>query len=525
MYHHILKVAVFSASPVLVNEIRELEPFEHFSHDIRIMDEFDAETIAWSEVAIIDVPLPVTFSEARKIAGSGPKIIACMTPEEEDRLPRQEADSVDDVWLLPLRVPRIRLRMRNILAEIRRGADARKHAIWLDTLIDSMPDLVWFKDMDGIHHKVNARFCEFVGKDRSQVVGATHASIWNAQADDDSCKASELAAIESGTTVQADEIVRIGSDKHLFKTYKTPLKGPHGEILGTVGFGHDLTNLLNLDMELNFFIESMPFPLAICQEDGKIRKVNSVFLNFFRITQEKIIGTPFEAWMGNAFQAETSPVHGSKYYRFEKKGDMCFVDVVHKKLKDIFGREVGTIHIFRDITAEKKLEIRIWRDANTDSLTGLANRHALESFVKKLPPGSVIHLFYIDLDEFKSVNDTWGHKAGDDALKIVAKSIRNIFAQDFPTRLGGDEFLVCVQRDVPLAELERLGSSLLRRLQEKFSGSRHLSRMSASIGIRGYGMLGTSLDPLIRQADIAMYAAKSLGKGRYCIWNESMEDA
>ena len=198
------------------------------------------------------------------------------------------------------------------------------------------------------------------------------------------------------------------------------------------------------------------------------------------------------------------------------------MDLVRKRIRDIFGKCVGEVNIFRDITAEKDLEIRIWRDANTDSLTGLANRHAFDSFVKKLPVSSIIHLFYIDLDEFKAVNDLWGHKAGDEALKIVAKSIRNVFAQDFPARLGGDEFLVCVQREVPFAELERLGSSLLRRINQKFSGSNHLSRMSASIGIRGYGTLGTSIDPLIRQADIAMYAAKSMGKGRYCIWNEAM---
>lgn len=525
MYHHELNMAVFSKNPVLTEEIRQMKPFEHFSHNIRVREEFDAETLAWAEVAILDVPLPVTLREARQIAGEDTKIIVCMTPEDEDRLEREEAASANDVWLLPLRPPRIRLRMRNILAEIRRYADAKKHAIWLDTLIDSMPDLVWFKDMDGIHHKVNARFCEFVGKDRGEVVGATHAAIWNAPEDDDSCKASEQAAIEAGKTVLADEIVKTADAKHLFKTYKTPLKGPHGEILGTVGFGHDLTNLLNLDMELNFFIESMPFPLAICREDGKIRQVNSGFLEFFGTTREKITGVPFLEWMREVFQAETSPVNGVEYYRFEKDDKMRFVDLVHKEILDIFGKQVGTVNIFRDITAEKDLEIRIWRDANTDSLTGLANRHALESFVRKLPPESVIHLFYIDLDEFKAVNDMWGHKAGDEALKIVAKSIRNVFAQDFPARLGGDEFLVCVQRDVPFAELERLGTSLLRRINEKFGGSQHLSRMSASIGIRGYGTLGASIDPLIRQADIAMYAAKALGKGRYCIWNENMGEA
>lgn len=522
MYSHTLRIAVFSSNPVLAEEIRAFVPQECFTHDILVLDKFDAETLGWAEVAILDVPLPGSLPEIRAQARSGARLIACMEPEAEENLTDMDLASVDDVWLKPVLVPRIRLRMRNLLSEIKRDADATQHMLWLDTLIDSMPDLVWFKDLAGIHHKVNSRFCEFVGKERDEVIGATHSRIWNTPDDDDSCKASEQAAIEAGGTVLADEIVKSGIEKHLFKTYKTPLKGPHGEILGTVGFGHDLTNLLNLDMELNFFVDSMPFPLAICREDGAIRKVNNVFLEFFGEKRDRIVGQSFADWCDNTFQGEISPVNGCEYLRFEKNDKMHFVDLVRKRIRDIFGKSVGEVNIFRDITAEKDLEIRIWRDANTDSLTGLANRSALDSFVKKLPASAVIHLFYIDLDEFKAVNDLWGHKAGDEALKIVAKSIRNVFAQDFPARLGGDEFLVCVQREVPFAELERLGSTLLRRINQKFSGSNQLSRMSASIGIRGYGTLGTSIDPLIRQADIAMYAAKSMGKGRYCIWNEAM---
>lgn len=525
MYHHDLRIVIFSCNQLLENEVRAISPQECISHDIRVLDKFSTKALSEAEIVILDVPTPMSFREIRAHTRPETKIIACMFPEDEEKLTEDDFIFLDDLWLQPLRIPRIRLRMRTILHEIKRNDDAKQHLLWLDTLIDSMPDLVWFKDLSGVHHKVNAKFCEFVNKTRDKIIGSTHSRIWDApEGDEYSCQESEKAAIEADGTVLTDEIVKNGEEKHLFKTYKTPIKGLNGEILGTVGFGHDLTNLLNLDMELNLFIESMPFPLAICREDDQIRQVNRRFLEFFKVEREKITGTPFSKWQEKTFQIETSPVNGEHYLRFvQDDGRMHYVSMTTKSILNIFDKKVGAINIFRDITAEKELEIRIWRDANTDSLTGLANRHAFDSFVKKLPKDAVIHLFYIDLDEFKAVNDHWGHKAGDEALKIVAKAIRNVFAQDFPARLGGDEFLVCIQRDVPLSELERLAGNLLRRIHQKFGDSEHLARMSASIGIRGYGRLSDSIALLIRQADIAMYSAKALGKGRYCLWDESME--
>lgn len=531
MYHHSLRITLFSRDPLLEEEVRKLEPLERFTHEVRVLKDFLPSAAASSDICILDVPASMSYKEMRSRAKPNARLISCMSPDEEEQLEEEDIRSLDDVWLTPLRAPRIRLRMQHILYEIKRDDDANQHMIWLDTLIDSMPDLVWFKDLDGIHHKVNAKFCEFVKKSREMIEGETHSIIWDipeeeSDAGEYACKESENAAIESGATYLTDEIVKSGGQKHLFKTYKTPLRGLNGEILGTVGFAHDLTNLLNLDMELNFFIESMPFPLILCHKDDTIGQVNSRFLEFFKEEKEKMLGLSFPEWEQNTFHIEISPVNGEHYLRFSQgKSRMRYVHMTKKNILDIFGKKVGCFKIFRDITAEKELEIRIWNDANTDALTGLANRHAFGVFVKKLRKDAQIHLVYIDLDEFKAVNDRWGHKAGDEALKIVAKAIRNVFVQDFPVRLGGDEFLICVQRDVPMSELENLAGRLLRGIQRKFSSTNHLSRMSASIGIRGSGNLTDSIDNLIRQADRAMYAAKSLGKGQYCIWNEQMEES
>ncbi len=529
MYHTTLKIAIFSENPLLEEEIRAIKPLARFTHEISAMDKFVPSSMAKADISIIDVPTGLSMSDVRARARANAILVCCMTEAEEEQLGEDEIACLDDVWLSPLRVPRIRLRMRHLLQEIKREVDARHHMIWLDTLIDSMPDLVWFKDLDGIHHKVNSKFCDFVKKSRDNVVGEMHAHIWDippaeAEKGEFNCRKSENEAIATGHTILTDEIVKSGDEKHLLKTYKTPLKGPDGEIFGTVGFAHDLTNLLNLDMELNLFIESMPFPLALCNNDDSIRQVNSCFLEFFGEDKNSIVGSNFISWMRDKLHPEVSPVNGEQFFRIiQDNGRIRHVNMTRKNILDIFDKKVGCFKIFRDITAEKELEIRIWNDANTDYLTGLANRHAFGHFVEKLRQDSKVHLIYIDLDAFKAVNDRWGHKAGDEALRIVAKAIRNVFVQDFPVRLGGDEFLICVQRDVPLSELENLAARLLRKIQEDFTASNHLTEMSASIGIRPFGNLADGVENLIRQADVAMYAAKLRGKAQYCIWNEQME--
>lgn len=529
MYHHTLRISVFTHNRLLESEIHALEPLERFSHEVRIEDKFLPSLAASSDIVIMDSRVPMSFKSLRARAKKGARLICCMTPDEEDKLEDDDIIALDDVWLTPLRVPRIRLRMNNILYEIKRDDDAKQHMLWLNTLIDSMPDMVWFKDLDGIHHKVNNKFCEFVKKSRDMVEGADHATIWNTgdeedeEGEDYSCRDSENAAIESGSTYQADEIVKSGGIKHLFKTYKTPLKGLNGEVLGTVGFAHDLTNMLNLDRELKFFIESMPFPLVLCRNDGKISQVNSRFLEYFKLDKGEILDKDFTEWERTTFHIHVSPVSGEHYLRFSNgKGRMRYVNMTKKSIMDIFGKKVGSFKIFRDVTAEKDLEKRIWADANTDSLTGLANRHAFSAYVRKLPKNAHISLIYIDLDEFKAVNDRWGHKAGDEALRIVAKAIRSVFSLDFPMRLGGDEFLILIQRPVNTDELIALSEKLLQRIQRKFGASDQLSRMSASIGIRAGGQMEDTMENLIRQADVAMYAAKASGKGRWYLWEPGL---
>lgn len=142
-------------------------------------------------------------------------------------------------------------------------------------------------------------------------------------------------------------------------------------------------------------------------------------------------------WYEQNILHEISPTGDDIYRRFmHADGRISFLKMISHEMNDIFGNYLGVIYVFEDVTDEKELEYNIWKLANTDALTGLANRQAFYEYAKKININERIHLFYIDLDNFKQVNDNFGHRAGDEALRVTAMILRQVFGKDFPARLG-----------------------------------------------------------------------------------------
>jgi diguanylate cyclase (GGDEF)-like protein len=190
------------------------------------------------------------------------------------------------------------------------------------------------------------------------------------------------------------------------------------------------------------------------------------------------------------------------------------------------GRMLGTC---QDITERKLLEAEIEHRAFHDSLTGLANRalfldrleHALAVHKRT---GNALALLYVDLDDFKTVNDNLGHGAGDALLIEVAKRLRSALREsDTVSRLGGDEFAIVLENSDPRAA-ETIADHVLEILAEPFSvgDARLLAR--ASIGI-AHASASNDAGDLLRHADIAMYAAKRQGKNGHRAFNEGMHSS
>jgi diguanylate cyclase (GGDEF)-like protein/PAS domain S-box-containing protein len=181
----------------------------------------------------------------------------------------------------------------------------------------------------------------------------------------------------------------------------------------------------------------------------------------------------------------------------------------------------GLVWNGRDVTDRRALEDELTRQAHQDPLTGLANRVLLLDRLRDaLATGHAVSVVLIDLDGFKNVNDTLGHLAGDELLRSAAQRLLAcVRAEDTTARLGGDEFAV-VTRSGPEAA-QAAGRRIVEALRRPFGVAAHEVRIGASVGVV-HGDGREPAEDLLRDADIAMYAAKNAGKGRVEVFEPAM---
>jgi diguanylate cyclase (GGDEF)-like protein/PAS domain S-box-containing protein len=199
------------------------------------------------------------------------------------------------------------------------------------------------------------------------------------------------------------------------------------------------------------------------------------------------------------------------------------IEIVNKPLPS--GGWVATIE---DITPRKRAEDKIAHLAHYDALTDLPNRvlfrETLEQALKDLKPGVQLAVLYIDIDEFKSVNDALGHPVGDELLKGVARRLRSCLGEsDIAARLGGDEFAVIQHPARGAADTERLVESIYRAIRKPLECAGHLITTDASVGIAMAPRDGIHLDQLLKNADLALYGAKGDGRRTYRFFEPGMD--
>jgi diguanylate cyclase (GGDEF)-like protein len=182
----------------------------------------------------------------------------------------------------------------------------------------------------------------------------------------------------------------------------------------------------------------------------------------------------------------------------------------------------------QDISARKEYEVQLEQLANSDSLTGLPNRHA---FLDLMPVAlaqarardSGLALLFIDLDEFKHVNDAHGHAVGDQVLKAAAERLVSLLRpSDLIARFGGDEFIVLLQPCDGERQTEAVAERIVGAFSAPFAVADDLHAVGASVGISLFPRDGTDAATLIRHSDIAMYAGKNDGKGQYRFFDPSL---
>jgi len=188
----------------------------------------------------------------------------------------------------------------------------------------------------------------------------------------------------------------------------------------------------------------------------------------------------------------------------------------------------GWVATHEDITEQRQSEIKIEYMAHHDSLTDLPNRvllnDRLEYVLGRVQPGEMVAVHHLDLDQFKAVNDTFGHPCGDKLLRIVAERLRGLVGEtDTIARMGGDEFVIVQATIADPAEATSLAQSVIDTLSEPYDIDGQQAVIGVSTGISVGPGDGSNPDKLLRNADLALYRAKSDGRGTFRFFEPVMD--
>jgi diguanylate cyclase (GGDEF)-like protein len=188
----------------------------------------------------------------------------------------------------------------------------------------------------------------------------------------------------------------------------------------------------------------------------------------------------------------------------------------------------GAVLLFNDVTERNHAAARINELARFDTLTGLPNRVEFGERATALLPDNLgdddVALMFVDLDEFKQVNDTLGHAVGDQLLRAAAERLKlAVRPQDLVARLGGDEFVAFLGSASSLAQIEAIARAIINAMAKPFDIAGQQLRVGASVGIARGVDVGLDLDVLLRCADMALYQAKADGRGSWRLFEPDME--
>ena len=275
----------------------------------------------------------------------------------------------------------------------------------------------------------------------------------------------------------------------------------------------------------------------IADSELKLEAVNKSFTRITGMTSDEVIGICLHQ-LGLAGQDNASfdRIKTELRRKGSWTGELAALDKTRRYIQElridrIFSEEDETTHyigIFRDITQRKRQQEEMTRLANYDQLTGLANRTLFNERLHLAIQGQrngngKFALLFIDLDNFKRVNDSLGHDAGDQLLISIAQRITSIMRiQDLVARFGGDEFVLMLEQVEGAHSTARIAHRLIQSIAQPLELNGHEVIISASIGIAIFPDDGRDSEELLKNADIAMYVAKQDGKSSYRFYSVAM---
>ena len=301
----------------------------------------------------------------------------------------------------------------------------------------------------------------------------------------------------------------------------------------TTAVARDLENGLNFAEQIVSEVNSL---VVILDSKGKIKRFNRLCEEVTGMREADLVGKNAHDLFIPESERQASRENISGFFRLEAAYEVLRpihtkqgVRMIHWRNKIVrSGSGVNETYLVCsgvDVTEEQRAKERLQELATTDVLTGLPNRHAIEERISEAVSGvqpDPFGLIFLDLDNFKKINDHYGHMTGDVLISQVASAIAETLSpDDIVARLGGDEFLVMVHSGSQ-AIVEAAAQRILERMKQPFNLTRAEVHSSCSIGIAMFPEHGVTREELVRSADTAMYVAKEAGRRSYRVFDAAM---
>jgi diguanylate cyclase (GGDEF)-like protein/PAS domain S-box-containing protein len=420
-----------------------------------------------------------------------------------------------------------------------------QHALFAAVLAGTT-DAMWVKDAAGTYQLINDAGARMLAREAADVVGRVDADLF-APESARAARARDLAVVESGVPC-TEEIESTSADgtRRAYLTTRAPLRDADGRVTGVLGVSRDVTERRRHEAararEARLGLLTTQLPAVLWSVDAELRFTFSsgAALAALGLTTDQLVGLPLTDYLGTsdpdapALVAVREALGGrSAEYAFRLAGRTYQTHV--EPLRDAGGAIAGVLGLSVDVTERCRLEAELAHQAFHDALTGLANRalfrdrvgHALAR--RPAPGAGRVAVLVLDLDDFKAVNDSLGHPQGDALLReVAARLLRATRGSDTVARLGGDEFAVLLE-DVAAADgaapaVARIEAALRAPVRLGGGDAARPWRVRASVGV-AYAAPGDSGDDLLRNADLALYAAKADGKDRHAVFDPAMHAA
>lgn len=248
MYTFNAKILFVACPPEVVQTIREIQPLPDFSFEFGAADSLGADEVSFYNLIILGPE--VSLTKLSDWAREAPDTEFIALRKEFYNFSDGELSLLHDVWPYPITPGFLTFYFQAWQKQEKKSKELWQTSQYLESIMETSPNLIWFKTKDGIHELVNSCFCNTVGKTKDDVLGKGHGYIWNVEGEDPACVESERVVMESGQTHSATEEIETGGGRRILTTFKSPLRNLDGSMMGTIGIGVDITKERNYYTQL-----------------------------------------------------------------------------------------------------------------------------------------------------------------------------------------------------------------------------------------------------------------------------------